>query len=58
MAVDARVGQGGAWLRLRTEQASEGEVVDEDVLGLANVVVDFGKATLDSLVRVTGIGGE
>jgi hypothetical protein len=30
--------------------------VDEDVLGLADVFVDFGKAALDFLVRMTGIG--
>jgi len=30
--------------------------VDEDVLGFADVVVDFGNATLDFFVRVTGIG--
>ena len=30
--------------------------MDEDVLGFADVVVDLGKATLDFLVRVTGIG--
>ena len=33
-----------------------GEVVAEEGFGLADVVVDFGKAALDFLVRVTGIG--
>jgi len=40
VAVDAGVGQGGAWRRLRTEQVTEREVVEEDILGFADVVVD------------------
>lgn len=30
--------------------------MEEDILGFADVVVDLSKATLDFLVRVTGIG--
>jgi hypothetical protein len=56
VAVDAGVGAKGARRRLWTEQAPEREIVDKDFPSLADVVVDLGKATLDFLVRVTGIG--
>lgn len=44
VAVDAGVGQGGARQRLRTEQTSEGGVVDEDGFGIADDVCDLGNA--------------
>ena len=49
------MGQGGAERRLRTEQAPEGEVVDDDIRGFADVVVDLGKATLDFLVAIARV---
>ena len=48
VAVGGGVGQGGAGWRLRAEQATEGEVVTEEGFGIADVVVDFGKAVMGS----------
>ena len=43
VAVGGGVGQGGAGWRLRAEQATEGEVVDEDVHRFADDNINFGK---------------
>lgn len=53
--VEGEVRPGGTGRRARTEQVTEGEVVEEEILDFADVVVDFGNGALDFLVRVTGI---